>query len=92
MRTHRGSADVAVCGLPGPRGDRVVAAVVTRSGRPLETEALRAWAKGNLAAYKVPREVVTVPELPKSLRGEVMRKRGGGGLLARPAGDAPAVG
>jgi long-chain acyl-CoA synthetase len=92
LRTHPDIADVAVVGLPGPRGDRVVAAVVTRSGRPLETEALRAWAKGNLAAYKVPREVVTVPELPKSLLGKVLRKRVVDDLLARPAGDSPAVG
>lgn len=85
LRAHPDIAEVAVVGLPGPSGDRVVAAVVTRSGRPLETADLRAWAKEHLAAYKVPREVVTVPELPKSLLGKVLRKRVADDLAARAA-------
>lgn len=83
LREHPDIAEVAVVGLPGPSGDRVVAAVVTRSGRPLDTDALRVWAKQRLAAYKVPRAVVTLPELPKSLLGKVLRKQVADELRAR---------
>ena len=76
LRAHPDIADVAVVGLPdGHGGERVVAAVVTRSGRPLDTAEARTWAKRELAAYKVPREFVTVPELPTSLLGKVLRKQ-----------------
>nr|NLI49034.1 AMP-binding protein [Propionibacterium sp.] len=92
LHEHPDIAEVAVVGLPGPTGDRVVAAVVTRSGKPLETAALRAWAKERLAAYKVPREVVTVPELPKSLLGKVLRKRVADDLAARSAAQSAAPG
>ena len=39
-----------------------------------------------LAAYKVPREVVVVDELPKSMLGKVLRKQVRDRLAARPAG------
>ncbi len=73
---HPDIADVAVVGIPDAvGGERVVAAVVSASGKELDTAELRAWAKERLAAYKVPREFVTVPELPKSLLGKVLRKQ-----------------
>ena len=76
LRERADITGVAVVGLPDQHGgERVVAAVVTRSGRPLDTAEARAWAKGRLAAYKVPREFVTVPELPTSLLGKVLRKQ-----------------
>ncbi len=75
LREHPDIAEVAVVGVPSDAGEKVVAAVVTKSGRPLDTAEARAWAKGRLTPYKVPREFVTVEELPKSLLGKVLRKQ-----------------
>jgi long-chain acyl-CoA synthetase len=36
---------------------------------------LRAYGKETLGAYKVPRQVLFVDELPKSLIGKVLRKK-----------------
>jgi long-chain acyl-CoA synthetase len=44
------------------------------AGSGLDPEALLAFARENLAAYKVPRRVAVVDELPRSLIGKVLRR------------------
>lgn len=74
LRGHHTIADAAVVGLPDPmRGEMVVAAVVLKPGMELNAEDLRAYAKVRLAAYKVPRRIIAVEELPKSMLGKVLR-------------------
>lgn len=76
LRQFDGVADVAIVGLPSARnGEDVVAAVVQAPGKTVSEDALRAFGKANLAAYKVPRHVYIVDELPKSLIGKVLRKK-----------------
>ncbi len=76
LRSHPDVADVAVIGLPSARnGEDVVAAVVLVSGASLDERALREFVRPNLAAYKVPRRIVAVEELPKSLIGKVIRRQ-----------------
>jgi len=85
LRAFPGVADVAIVGIPDERdGEHVVAAVVAAEGATVDPEALRAFARERLAAYKVPRRVEFVDELPKSLIGKVLRKRVRDELLARP--------
>lgn len=75
LRAHDSVTDVAVVGLPDERGgEQVVAAVVVEPGQTFDGEAIRAFARANLTAYKVPRRVVEVDELPRSLIGKVLRK------------------
>jgi long-chain acyl-CoA synthetase len=75
LRAHPDVADVAVVGLPSTHsGEDVVAAVVLAAGVTLDEESIRAFAKSNLAAYKVPRRVYQVDELPRSLIGKVLRR------------------
>ena len=84
LRGFPGVADIAVVGLPSARdGEHVVAAVVTKTGETVDGEALRAYARENLAAYKVPKHVYFVDELPKSLIGKVLRKKVKEALLER---------
>jgi len=84
LRGFSGVADVAVVGIPNDRdGERVVAAVVAKEGQTVDATALRAYARENLAAYKVPKHVYLVDELPKSLIGKVLRKKVKDELLAR---------
>jgi len=47
-------------------GEAVKAVVVTRPGMSLDAEALRDWARGIMAAYKVPRHIAFVDSLPRS--------------------------
>jgi len=76
LRAYPDIQDVAVVGLPSDHsGEDVVAAVVLKPGRGLDEKAIRDFARDGLAAYKVPRRVIEVDDLPKSLIGKVMRKQ-----------------
>lgn len=76
LRSHPSVADVAVVGLPSDHsGEEVVAAVVLAPGAELDEQALRDYVRPSLAAYKVPKRVVAVDELPKSLIGKVIRRQ-----------------
>ena len=84
LRGFDGVADVAVVGIPNDRdGEHVVAAVVQEKGKTVDEAALRAYARENLGAYKVPKHVYIVDELPKSLIGKVLRKKVKESLLER---------
>jgi malonyl-CoA/methylmalonyl-CoA synthetase len=74
LREHSDVSDCAVVGIDDPEwGERVSAAVVSRSGAPVEVDDLRAWARGRMAAYKLPASVVTVEELPRNAMGKVSK-------------------
>ncbi|MCX6503154.1 MAG: long-chain-fatty-acid--CoA ligase [Microbacterium sp.] len=83
LRQHPDVADVAVVGLPSAHsGEDVVAAVVPRPGATIDPEAVRAYARSVLTPYKVPRRVVVVDDLPRSLIGKVLRRQVRDALLA----------
>jgi long-chain acyl-CoA synthetase len=76
LRTVPGITEAAVVGLPKHDGsEEVVAAVTTEPGVELDVEAVRARCRSDLAAYKVPRRVVVVDDLPRSQIGKVLRKQ-----------------
>jgi long-chain acyl-CoA synthetase len=75
LRAFPGVADVAVVGLPSAHsGEDVAAAVVMEANARFDEAAIRAFARENLTAYKVPRHIVVVDELPKSLIGKTLRR------------------
>jgi long-chain acyl-CoA synthetase len=81
LKAVDGIADAAVVGLPGASGsEEVVAAVVLE--RPLDLDAVRESTRASLAAYKVPRRIVAVDDLPRSLIGKVLRRQVREQLLA----------
>jgi len=72
---HPKIEEVCVVGVPDPyRGETVKAFVVLRDGERATVEEIREFAKGRLAAYKVPRSVEFRDELPKTLIGKVLRR------------------
>ena len=81
---HPSVADVAVVGLPSEHsGEDVVAAVVPTTPGEFDAEAVRAFARGILTPYKVPKRIVVVDELPRSLIGKVLRRQVREKLLTR---------
>ncbi len=71
---HPAVAEVAVIGLPDPDwGEAVVAVVACKSGASVELEALRAFAEGRLAHYKLPSRLEFVTALPRNPAGKVLK-------------------
>jgi len=71
---HPAVADVAVIGVPDPRlGEVGKAYVVRRPTSTLTADDLIAWARREMANYKVPRTVEFVTELPRNASGKVVK-------------------
>lgn len=78
LRQHPSIADAAVVGLPSDHsGEEVVAAVVLDGAREDEWDdaQVREFVRGILTPYKVPRRIVVVDDLPRSLIGKVLRRQ-----------------
>ena len=71
---HEDVAEIAVVGTPDGNGlTRVIAFVVTRPGSSLDSEALDARCRAELAGYKRPRRYIPMETLPKTATGKVIR-------------------
>jgi acyl-CoA synthetase (AMP-forming)/AMP-acid ligase II len=71
---HPAVSQVAVIGVPDARlGEVGMAFVVPRPGMSVEPAALVAWARGEMANYKVPRRIETVDTLPLNAAGKVLK-------------------
>ena len=75
LYTHPDVRDVQVVGVPDLRyGEELCAWVVLRDGaEPLTAEAVRAFAAGRLASFKIPRYVLVVDEFPMTVTGKVRK-------------------
>jgi long-chain acyl-CoA synthetase len=74
LSTHPGVAEAAVVGVPDTlRGEAVSALVIPRDGQVVATAELLQWCRQRLAAYKVPRSIRLVTELPRTVTGKVLK-------------------
>lgn len=72
---HPAVHEAAVVGLPDEyRGETVKAFVSLRAGQAADPEELIAFCRERLAAYKCPRAVEVLPEIPKTATGKVLRR------------------
>ncbi|MFJ1900657.1 class I adenylate-forming enzyme family protein [Streptomyces sp. NPDC088115] len=75
LYTHPAVREAAVVGVPDAyRGETVRAYVSLRPGSSVEPGELGAYCKERLAAYKYPREVEILAELPKTASGKILRR------------------
>jgi long-chain acyl-CoA synthetase len=70
---HPNVGQVAVIGLPDPQYGEEVCAVVVPEG-DLDTTALIAWSKEQLASYKYPRKVFIATAFPLGPSGKVLKR------------------
>jgi long-chain acyl-CoA synthetase len=72
---HPSVLEAAVVGVPHETlGEDIAAVVVARPATALDPDELKAWTKERVAAYKYPRHVVVVDELPKSPTGKILKR------------------
>ena len=71
---HESVAQAVTFALPHPRlGEEVAAAVVAADGARVDERELRRFVSQSLAAFKVPRRVLVLDELPKGPTGKLQR-------------------
>ena len=84
---HPAVREAAVVGIPDPyRGETVKAFVSLRPGQSTDEHTLIAFCRERLAAYKYPRQVEFLDELPKTVTGKLLRRE----LRAREISKATA--
>jgi long-chain acyl-CoA synthetase len=72
---HPAVQEAAVVGVPDAAlGEEVAAAVTLKQGESLDAAELRAWVKEQVAAYKYPRKIWFVDELPKGPTGKILKR------------------
>jgi acyl-CoA synthetase (AMP-forming)/AMP-acid ligase II/acyl carrier protein len=96
LQGHPSVGQAVTCAVPDARlGEDVVAVVVLRPGSALTERELREFASTRLVAFKVPRRVMFVEQIPKGPTGKIQRiglakKLGIESLaFAQPGGLAP---
>ncbi|MEU4656630.1 AMP-binding protein [Streptomyces sp. NPDC023723] len=75
LYTHPAVREAAVVGVPdGYRGETVKAYISLRPGAAADPGELAAYCGERLAAYKYPRQVEILPDLPKTASGKILRR------------------
>ncbi|WJL96522.1 long-chain-fatty-acid--CoA ligase [Microbacterium sp. ET2] len=84
LMMHPDVVGAAVVGMPrAAGGEDVVAAVVLKDGAVFDAGSLRDFCRSHVTAYKVPKRIVDVEDLPRSQIGKVLRRAVREELLAR---------
>jgi long-chain acyl-CoA synthetase len=75
LYAHEAVREAAVVGVPDEyRGETVKAFVSLNPGAAVDEATLIAFCKDRMAAYKYPREIVFLDELPKTASGKILRR------------------
>ncbi|HKE79396.1 MAG TPA: AMP-binding protein [Solirubrobacteraceae bacterium] len=75
LYSHPAVREAAVVGVPDAyRGETVKAFVSLRPGTTADADELVAFCRERMAAYKYPRQVEFVDELPKTASGKILRR------------------
>jgi long-chain acyl-CoA synthetase len=73
---HPAVREAAVVGVPDEAlGEEVGAAVALKQGEDVDAETLKGFVKEQVAAYKYPRKIWFVDELPKGPTGKILKRQ-----------------
>src|SRR5512136_495540 len=74
LYTHPKISDVQIYGVPDRKyGEQVMAAVILRKGVEMTEDEVRAFCKGRIANYKIPRYVKFVSSFPMTASGKIQK-------------------
>ncbi len=75
LYTHSAVREAAVVGVPDEyRGETVMAFVSLKAGQAVTAAELQKFCKSQMAAYKYPRRIEFMDELPKTVTGKILRR------------------
>lgn len=73
---HPAVAEVAVIGIPSDRwGEEVKACIVAKPGAQIDHGEIMAYARERIAAFKAPKSVDVIPEMPRNASGKILRRQ-----------------
>jgi fatty-acyl-CoA synthase len=76
LYTHPAIADVQVVGVPDPKyGEEICAWVILHAGTEATDDDVRAFCRGKIATYKIPRYIRFVDAFPTTVTGKVQKFR-----------------
>jgi malonyl-CoA/methylmalonyl-CoA synthetase len=74
LRLHPAIRECSVVGVADDYwGELVAVAVILEQGAELELADLKTWAADQLSAYKIPKRLIVVEDLPRNAMGKVMK-------------------
>ncbi len=75
LYTHPAVREAAVIGIPDPyRGETVKAVISLKPGTATTPDDIITFCKSRMAAYKYPRAVEIIDDLPKTVTGKILRR------------------
>ena len=75
LYTHPSVREAAVIGVPDPyRGETVKAVISLKPGTNTTPEQIIDFCRERMAAYKYPRQVAIIADLPKTVTGKILRR------------------
>lgn len=75
VNRHEGVMESAAIGIADERTGESIKLFVVRKNKALSADEIVAYCKQGLTAYKVPRKIEFVDELPKSMIGKILRRK-----------------
>ena len=75
MYGHPAILEVAIIGVPSQKwGEEVKACIVCKPGCEIDAEDIINYTRERVAAYKAPKSIDFIPEMPRNPSGKILRR------------------